>query len=86
MQTEVQKCRTIQNFHNFFCNTYKLELPKGLYICLIFIVADLYEFCEGEKSDEAGTPNEWKKQLPVKAVEEVEEILATRVGKKTHQR
>ena len=36
-------------------NTYKLELPKNMDISLICNVVDLYEFHDGEKSDEAGT-------------------------------
>jgi hypothetical protein len=46
-------------------------------------VAYLYDFHKGEKSDEISTLDEWKKQLPVKPVEEMEEILAKRVGKET---
>ena len=52
-------------------------------ISLIFNVADLYEFYEGEKNHEEGTLDEWKQQLLVKLVEEVEKILVKRVGKKT---
>ena len=61
-------------------------MPKKLDISPIFNVVDLYEFHEGEKSDEVGTPNEWKQQLLVKLVEEVEDIFDTRIGKKTHQK
>ena len=44
------------------------------------------EFHEGEKCDEVGTRNEWKQQLPIKPIKEMEEILATRIGKKTRQK
>ena len=50
------------------------------------LTTNLYEFHEGEKSDEVGTPYELKKQLLVKPIEEVEEMFATRIGKKTHQK
>lgn len=67
-------------------NAYKLELRKNMDIFTIFNVVDLYEFHQGEKSDEVGTLDEWKQKLVVKPVEEVEGILATRVGKKTRQK
>ena len=47
-------------------------MSKNLDISLIFNVVDLYEFHKGQKSDEAGTPDEWKKQIPVKPIEELE--------------
>ena len=49
-------------------------------------MANLYEFHEGESSEEIGKPVEWKEQLPVKPVEEVEEIMATRIRKNIHQK
>lgn len=76
-------CRILRKISE---NAYKLELPKNLNIFLMFNVAYLYEFREGEKSDEAGTRDEWKQQLPIKLVEEMEEILATRIGKKPRQK
>lgn len=52
----------------------------------IFNVVDLYDFHEGEKSNEVGTLDECKNQLLVKPIEEVENGLATRVGKKNRQK
>lgn len=52
----------------------------------IFNVFDLYEFYEGEGSEEIGIPIECKEQLTVKPIEEMEEIMGTRAGKKTHYR
>jgi hypothetical protein len=67
-------------------NAYQLELPDKFNISPTFNVVDLYEFHEGEKGDDEGTLDGWEQQLPVKQVEEVEEILATRIGRKTRNK
>ena len=79
---KVEPCRILRKNSE---SAYKQELLENLDISLIFNVVDLYEFHEGENNDEEGTPYEWKQQPLVKIIEEVEESLATRVGKKTRQ-
>ena len=61
-------------------------MPENMDISLIFNVVYLYEFHEYETSDELGTLDGWKKQLLVKSIDQMEEIMATRVGKKTHRK
>ena len=73
-------------FRKIYENAYKLELSENLDISPISNVVDLYEFHEGDKIHEEGTLDEWKQQLPIKPVEEMEEILATRIGNKTRQK
>ena len=69
-----------------FNNAYQLELPERFYISPMLNIADLYEFHKGKKGEDEGTVDDWMHHLPVKANEEIEEILATRVGKKTCQK
>jgi hypothetical protein len=69
-----------------FDNAYRLELPEKFDISPIFNVVDLYEFNEGDIKEYEGTLNEWEQHPPIKQEENIEEILATRVGRKTHQR
>jgi hypothetical protein len=70
--------------NNFFYNVYQLELPNKFDVSPTFNVVDLYEFHEGENDDDESTLDRWE-QILVKQVEEVEEILATRIGRKTHK-
>jgi hypothetical protein len=65
-------------------NSYQLELPEKFDISPTFNVVDLYEFHEGDKRVDEGTLNEWEQHLPIKSEEHIEEIIATRIGKKTH--
>lgn len=51
---KVGPCRILRFFLE---NAYKLELLEDLDMYPIFKVSYLYEFHEGEKSDEAITPN-----------------------------
>jgi hypothetical protein len=62
-------------------NAYLLELLDKFNISPTFIVVDLYEFHEGENNDDECNLDGWE-QLPVKQVEEVEEILAIWIGRK----
>jgi hypothetical protein len=64
-------------------NAYKLELSEDLDIYPIFNVANLYVFHEEVENGEECTLVEWKKQLLVKPVEELEKIFAKRVSKRT---
>ena len=64
-------------------NAYKSELSENFDISLIFNIADLYEFHEGEETTKERTMNEWKVQLPVKENDEIENILETTVNKRT---
>jgi hypothetical protein len=43
-------------------------------------------FMKEEKGDDEGTLDGWEKYLTVKQVEEVEEILATRIGRKNRNK
>jgi hypothetical protein len=61
-----------------------LELPNKFDISPTFNVFDLYEFHEGENGDDEGTLDGWE-EIPVKRAEEVEDILATRIGKTKSQ-
>ena len=77
---KVGPCRILRKF---FEKAYKLELLEKMDISPIFKVSYLYEFDEGEKNNEEGTLDEWNQQLLIKPIEEMEDILATRIGKKT---
>ena len=68
---KVGPCKILRKVYE---NVYKLELSENLNISTIFNVVNLYEFHEGEKSEEVGTLDEWKQQLLVKHFEEVEEV------------
>ena len=60
-----------------------MEILDKFDISPTFNVFDLYEFHEGEKRAGEGTLNKWEHHLPIKSEEKIEEILSTRVGKKT---
>jgi hypothetical protein len=60
-----------------------LELPKKFDISPKFNVADLYEFHEGDIKEYEGTFKEWEQHLPIKSEEQIEEIIATIIGKRT---
>ena len=64
-------------------NAYRLEFSKRFDISPKFNVANLHEYHEGGKSADEGTFSEWEQQLPIKLEEQMEEILSTRVDKKT---
>jgi hypothetical protein len=63
-----------------------VELTKKFDISPTLDVVDLYEFHEGEKRADEGTLSEWEQHLQIKSEENIEDILATRIGKKTHQK
>ena len=67
-------------------NAYRLELSKRFDISPTFTVVDLYEFHEGDRSPDEVTFSEWEQPLPIKSVEQIEEIFATRIGKKTRRK
>jgi hypothetical protein len=69
-----------------FDNAYKLELLKDFDISPMFNVDDLYDFHEGDENDEEDTLVEWKKQMSVKTTEELEQVLAKRISKKTQNK
>jgi hypothetical protein len=50
-----------------------------------FNFVDLYEFHEGNTRANEGTLNKWEQHLPINSKEQVEEILATTVTKKTRR-
>ena len=79
---KIRPCRILKKISD---KDYHLELPDKFDISPTFNIHDLYEFHEGENCDYEITLDGWE-QLPVKRVEEVEEILATRIGKKTHNK
>ena len=80
---KIGPCRILKKI---FDNAYQLELPERFDISPTFNVTDLYEFHEGERGTEEGTLDDWMQHLLVKVNEEIEEILASRVGKKTCQK
>jgi hypothetical protein len=80
---KIGPCRILRKI---FDNAYKLELPEDFDISPIFNVVDLYEFHEGDENDDEDTLVEWKKQLPVKPTEELEQVLAKRICKKTRNK
>jgi hypothetical protein len=61
-------------------------LLENFDISPIFNVVDFYEFHEGEEDGELDTINTWKKQLPIKLVEELEKILENRVCRRTRNK
>jgi hypothetical protein len=77
-----KKIGSYKILRKIYDNAYQLELPDKFDIYPTFNIHDLYEFHEGENCDDEITLDGWE-QLPVKRVEEVEEIVATRIGKKT---
>jgi hypothetical protein len=81
-----KKIGPCQIMKKIFDNAYQLELPKKFDISLIFNVYDLYEFHEGGKRADKDTLNEWEQHLSIKSKEQIEEILATIIGKKTRRK
>jgi hypothetical protein len=79
---KIGPCRILKKISD---NAYQLELPDKFDISPTFNVVDLYEFHEGENGDDESTLDGWE-QIPVKRAEEVEEILATRIGRKTRNK
>lgn len=75
-----------QILKKIFDNAYHLDLPKWFDISPRFNVAYLYEFHDGEKNVYESTLNESKQHLPIKSMERMEEMLATRIGKKNCQK
>ena len=78
---KIEPCRVLKKFG---ANAYKIELPDGIGISLIFNISYLYPY----KPEEAGTENEkpevqWTKQIPVAEKSWMECILDKRVSKKT---
>jgi hypothetical protein len=80
---KIGPCRILKKISD---NAYQLELPEKFDISPTFNVVDLYEFHEGDKRADEGTLNEWEQHLPIKSEEQIEEILATRIGKKTRRK
>jgi len=75
-----------QILKNVFDNAYRLELPEKFDISPIFNGVDLYEFHEGDRRAYEGTLGEWEQHLPINSKEKIEEILTTRIDKKTRQK
>ena len=67
-------------------NDYQLELLERLYISPTCNVVVLYVFHEGEKGDDEGTLDECEQHLPINQTKEMDEILETRIGWKTHEK
>ena len=80
---KISPCQILKKISN---NTYHLNILKFFDISPTFNVADLYEYHEGDKSTNEGTLSELEQQLPIISVEHMEKIIATRIGKKTHQK
>jgi hypothetical protein len=80
---KIAPCRILKKNSD---NAYYLELPDKFDISPTFNVFYLYEFHEGKKGDDEGTLDGWEKYLTVKQVEEVEEILATRIARKNRNK
>jgi len=83
------KCKKIGPYHilkKIYDSAYRLELPKKFDISPTFNVADLYEFHEGERGIKEGTVSEWEQHLQIRPDEQIEEILATRIGQKTQRK
>jgi hypothetical protein len=60
---KIRPCKVLKKLGE---NAYEIELPDGIRISLIFIVADLYPY----KAEEVGTEGEqpgvqWQKQMPI---------------------
>jgi hypothetical protein len=79
---KIRPCRILKKISII---AYKLELLNKFDISPTFNVVDLYEFHTGENGDDEGILYRWE-QLPVKRVEEVEGILATRICRKTRDK
>ena len=75
----------MQNLENNSDNAYQLELSDKFDVSPTFNVVDLYEFHEEENGDNGSTLYGWE-QIPFKRTQEVEEILATRIGRKTRNK
>jgi hypothetical protein len=56
-------CRAMKKFG---ANTYDIELPNGIGISLIFNIADLYPYRDGEaRAEEEHKEFQWTEQIPV---------------------
>ena len=71
-------CKILKNFDSG--NAYEFELPNDMDIFPIFNIADFYKYHELE--DEVVVPDDY----PKKKIEEVEQILDQRVGKRTREK
>ena len=78
---KIGSCKIIKKFGT---NAYKIELPDGIRISMIFNISDLYLY----KVEEAGVENEqtevqWAKQMLVAENPQMESILDKKVRKRT---
>jgi hypothetical protein len=81
---KIRPCKVLRKFGE---NSYEIELPDGIKISPIFIVADLYPYKAGEVETGAEQPViQWMKQIPVGEKSQMECILDKRVGKKTRKK
>jgi hypothetical protein len=81
---KIGPCKVLRKFIE---NAYEIELSDGIRISLIFNVADLYPYRDGEA--ETGTEHpiiQWVKQFPVGEKPQMECILDKRVGKKIRRK
>jgi hypothetical protein len=76
-------CRILRRIDD---NDYRLELSNKFDISPTFNIVHLYEFHEGDKGEDEGAFYAWEQQLTIKKFEEVEEISATRIGRKMHNK
>ena len=83
-KVKYQKIGPCQILKNICDNAHRLELSKRFDISPTFNVSNLYEYHKGGKNVDEGTFSEWEQHLPIKSEEQMEEIIATRIGKKNH--
>jgi hypothetical protein len=81
---KIGPCRVLKKFG---ANGYKIELPDGIEISLIFNISDLYPY----KAEETGIGDEqpviqWTKQMPVANKTQMECILDKRLSKKIRRK
>jgi hypothetical protein len=80
---KIGPCKILRKIYD---NAYKLELPEYFDISPIIKVVELYEFYEGDENDGEDSLAEWKKHLPIKPTEELEQFLAKRICKKNQNK
>jgi hypothetical protein len=81
---KIGPCRILKKFGE---NAYKIELPEGIGISLIFNVSDLYPYRAAEIGNGTKEPViQWQKQLPIAEKPQMERILDKRVGRKTRRK